>query len=213
MVRFLLAAATAATTVAVVSGSVQRLFDFLDVDKDGVFSTDEMMQRLSDKEHGQMLAASDDTYPDVMLAALVETLDADQDGLVTLADFADSPAQSNETLQQVHVSLTGQESEMLVMFVTLGSDPVPNSQVQVQIDGSWQDFNTTFETYSVPSRWWEPEGWQGWIYTAKVGGLEQGKVRGAACCTGTRHRWDYLCVLVFAVSLNFSRCVDLRHIL
>ena len=66
---------------------------------------------------------------------------------------------------------------MRVMFVILGEQPVPESVVNVKYsEDEWRSFNTTTTTYSVPSRWWEPEGWQGWIYTTTVQGLQPGHV-------------------------------------
>ncbi len=92
----------------------------------------------------------------------------------------------------MHISLTGVPSEMLVMFVVLGTARLDGATVRVQfgsdskddssvtVDASscddWREFNATAATYTVPSRWWEPDGWLGWVYTAKVEGLEQGQV-------------------------------------
>ena len=166
--------------VAAVSSKVARLFRWFDENGDGVFSTDEMLHRFSDPDKAGNVPAAE--IPSVM-SAIVQTLDDDKDGVITLHDFEAGPYSANSTVEQVHVSLTGATSEMLVMFVILGSDPVPGCTVQVQNnDGeSWRSFNTTFETYAVPSRWWEPEGWQGWIYTAKVDQLEPGQV---GICSG-----------------------------
>ena len=41
---------------------------------------------------------------------------------------------------------------------------------------TWKSYPTTFNTYSVPSRWWEPNGWKGYVYTSRnIEGLVPGQ--------------------------------------
>lgn len=58
---------------------------------------------------------------------------------------------------------------MRVTFATVGH-AAPSAGAQVRLhDG--RVFKALPHTYTVPPRWWQPRGWEGWLYTATLDGL------------------------------------------
>ena len=148
-------------TAATISPNVARFFHSIDTNHDGEWSDVEILAECSErwvsgelryhsagKQDGDKPASgnvgnhhdNDDNNnhndaDEADLKALLDVLDADGNGDVTLTDFAvenGGPFTANETVQQVHISMTGLASEMRVMFVILGAEPVKGSVVQVQ---------------------------------------------------------------------------------
>ena len=159
----------ALSTAASLDQNVQRLFDMLDTDGDGVFSPLEL------NEH---FAGGNASFRS--LKGVFGELDKTGDSKFTvedlhlLADF-DRP----HKIEQVKVALTGIPTEMKVMFVIMGKSE-SNVTVEVkkqQSNGTftWEAYPTSFNTYSVPSRWWEPNGWDGYVYSSRVKGLVPGR--------------------------------------
>ena len=78
----------------------------------------------------------------------------------------------NGAPEQIHLALTGDPTTMLVQFVILGKSAPRNASVIVH---GLRSFPANATTYDVPSRWWEPQGWQGYVYTSLLTGLEPGQ--------------------------------------
>ena len=77
-------------------------------------------------------------------------------------------------VQQIHIALTGNPTEMQVQYVGLTREACSTARVGVRVRGGGGDFRwhgASSRTYTVPRRWWEPEGWIGFVYTAVLRGL------------------------------------------
>ena len=148
---------------------VQMLFGLLDTNGDGVFSPLEVNKHFAGG-HASFRSLED----------LIGEMDQNRDSKFTVEDLRLFPRLlQRHDIQQVQVSLTGIPTEMKVMFVIMG-DAVENVTVEVQqevnMTMTWKSYPTTFNTYSVPSRWWEPNGWKGYVYTSRnIEGLVPGQ--------------------------------------
>ena len=70
---------------------------------------------------------------------------------------------------------------MRVTWATVGESSASTTARVVLGDG--RTFKAVASHYSVPSRWWQPEGWIGWLYTAVLTGLEPGSSLTYVCVT------------------------------
>ena len=180
MGKLLAIASVALATIVSVSctaarreNQVQQLFDMLDTDGDGVFSPLEI------NDHFAGGRASFRSLKDV-----IGEIDKTGDSKFTVEDLhlLTGYGAHHHKIEQVKVSLTGVPTEMKVMFVIMGdSKNDVTVEVEQETNGvpSWKAYPTSFNSYSVPSRWWEPNGWNGNVYTSRIiEGLVPGQTYG-----------------------------------
>ena len=151
------------------NNDIQSLFNLFDTNGDGKFTPIEFNNHFAEYTTRQSLGAAND---------VINILDIDQDGALTVNDMKKSLTTFNNNnnnnnhpqIEQIKVSLTGLPTEMYLNFVIKNiKQPIENIIVQVEMaDNTWVSYNTTYETYTVPSRWWEPHGWIGYVYTANT---------------------------------------------
>jgi hypothetical protein len=122
----------------------------------------------------------------VFMQRLSQTLDIDTEELWSHAILKTAepltvlgrggPENSSEP-QQIHLALTNDVSEMLVKWVTKDPTNVGKYQVWYGNSSGSLDHNVqaTTSTYKVPTSWFNPLGWQGWIHTALLTGLTPGQ--------------------------------------
>ena len=143
---------------------VQLLFNFFDTDGDGEFTPIELRNHFLGHQSSESTFAANN---------IVSVLDTDNNGKFTVEDMEQVLLSSNSNnslnkVEQVKVALTGVCTEMYINFVIKNTPkPLTNILVQVKMaNDTWVSYNTTYSTYTVPSRWWEPHGWNGYVYKA-----------------------------------------------
>ena len=104
-----------------------------------------------------------------MVGQLVEELGAGFQAPLTLRDLAKrlnahAPVTSSQRggIEQIHLALTSDPRQMRVVFACTTSTNTTTATVLLS-DG--RNFTATPYTYHVPSRWWQPNGWLGHLYT------------------------------------------------
>eukprot|EP00038_Savillea_parva_P028381 m.64710 g.64710 ORF g.64710 m.64710 type:complete len:590 (+) comp8242_c0_seq1:66-1835(+) len=124
---------------------------------------------------------------------LAMDVDANRDGAVTLAELSAFASRFLNTApdaahplqpQQVHLALadrTAGEGAVRITFVTVGNSSASLTARVVLGDG--RVYHAVPSHYSVPSRWWQPQGWVGWIYSAVLTGLTPGQTYNYTCVT------------------------------
>ena len=120
--------ATAADALTI-SPNVGEFFDNIDANHDGTLTGLEIYHKFSERYADRVARTSKAineneqehdghfVLPTESLDAIVQALDSNNDGIVTLVDFAKElggPFTANETVQQIHVSLTGVETGLLL---------------------------------------------------------------------------------------------------
>ena len=78
--------------------------------------------------------------------------------------------QESHQPQQIHLALTADPRQMRVTFATLTSQTNTTTHTLSLSDG--RNFTGTPYTYKIPSRWWQPNGWTGQLYTIVINNLE-----------------------------------------
>lgn len=146
---------------------IQSLFNLFDTNGDGEFTPIELRNHFLGHDSSESTLAAKN---------VVSVLDADGDGKFTVEDMQQvllsSSSMSNNInsykIEQIKIALTGVCTEMNINFVIKNTPkPLANILVQVKMpNDKWVSYNTTYNTYTVPSRWWEPHGWNGYVYTA-----------------------------------------------
>ena len=71
--------------------------------------------------------------------------------------------------QEIHLSLTGDSTEMKVMWITMDNLEDPYVEFKATADSAWQKAAAANSTYEVPQYWWPV--FNGVIYTATMTGL------------------------------------------
>lgn len=146
-----------------------KLFSLLDINGDGIYDQKEAFAALGVRKE---LWSRDD---------VLEELDMDKDGKVTIDDFMRiSGLNSNYSIEQVRVALAqnatsfGSENiSMTVSFSLKSTFPTCAENAFVEVLPHQLRFKATMAEYAVPSRWWEAN-WTGSVYTAVVQDLVPG---------------------------------------
>eukprot|EP00041_Stephanoeca_diplocostata_P036636 m.1345107 g.1345107 ORF g.1345107 m.1345107 type:complete len:540 (+) comp24904_c0_seq8:227-1846(+) len=122
-------------------------------------------------------------------------LDKDHDGRMSLQDLAGASSifgareEGPNDVQQVHLAPDCDPTKMHVTFATVGSKVHASGAAFELSDG--RIFPARAYTYTVPSRWWEPEGWIGWLYSATFDNLTPGQVYTYVAKTSTNSSQRY----------------------
>ena len=113
-----------------------------------------------------------------LVALLVNELGSSFQAPFTLHDLAKdphatSPNPQHDGVEQIHLSLTSNPREMRVVFAsTSTSTTTSQNATATALLSDGRNFTATPYTYHVPSRWWQPKGWLGQLYSVVFDQLE-----------------------------------------
>jgi len=131
-------------------------FKYLDTNGDQRLNAAELLSNFG-KQHDTEAASK-----------VMEKVDKDKSGFIEFAEFQHLIKDPIDgAVQQVHLALTTQPSEMVVMWVTKDLYQTPAVQYGTS-SGSYTNVqNGTYTTYDVGV-----DGWDGWIYKTILAGLQ-----------------------------------------
>lgn len=177
-------------SVESVHPDIAHLFSLYDSDHDGQITPLEAHAYW----YATGLADSPATDGGALAAEIIAVdLDGDADGTVTLEEFSvfaerflhtKGTGEGPHDPQQIHLALADPAAgpgAIRVTFVTVGESNA-SATAHVALGNGWT-YSAVASHYTVPPRWWQPNGWVGWIYSAVLTDLQPGTRYNYTCVT------------------------------